>query len=188
MGRTEELTKRALMNEKKIENKVTMRKEDIKSVKQLLLERLQKTTSFVKIPFGDTDIEIEVRHLSPKEQIDISNLQINLLKFKSKGDKLPSKKDDIAIDQAKKLVNSGRKLLDSLFSWVGKVCIDPELNEKYWSSGNGFNSDVPAMILSQTILLSQKSKIKMRSNVKRFRENKRRKRFMAIPKRNKKNT
>lgn len=140
------LEARAQKDEKKDE----IDEETAMNTRELLLKRLKGST--IKVPFkaGDTEFNIEVRVLSPAEQSEIMKIQVELIQFRSKMQALPKGQKNAA-----KVAKTGQALLGKFYSWVGKICVDPNLNAEYWKKGEGFSIDVPLKLMSAAVSQSQ---------------------------------
>lgn len=140
------------LGKKNLDAHINQNEAKLSMTQQRLLKRLQNSTAQVPFFDGDEEFHVEVRLLSPSEQQLILQLQIKLGQFKRK----MMKADKLQPEEIEKAVSEAQKLLEQLNWWVAEVCVDPELNQEYWSTGTGFNSDVPAHILAETVKASQK--------------------------------
>jgi len=126
-------------------------KEDLEkqlSIKQRLLNRLRFRT--VPVPFEDESGKffIEVRLLSPSEQRRLFGIQQELAKLIKQIGEADSEKKQKTIQ--KKI----ETLDDQACEFLGRICVDPELNKDFWKQGEGFSVDVPAKLIHEATRLS----------------------------------
>lgn len=121
------------------------------SVRDRLLRRKEYNTVTVALKDDLGDINIELRLLSPEEQTELIELYSDLVAYQLEAKNIP--KGDAA---KKEMMKKGDSLVGCLYGWVGKICVDPELNEEYWKKGSGFTIDVPLALLKTVMSESQK--------------------------------
>ena len=66
--------------------------------------------------------------------------------------------------------------MSKLYGYVGNICVDPELNQKYWEKGEDFNIDVPLALIGAAMAESQRTAEDIRS----FRKNQLRQRVIPV--------
>lgn len=157
----------SVMNE---ENKLKLaqlekaeRKEEVKetidlatqlTVRDRLMRRLKSNT--IQVPFKDDvgEFNIEVRMLSPEEQVEFLKYRRQLFQIRREMDNPPT-----TIDGIKELGERSDEVLKALYGMVAEICVDKRLDLEYWRSGRGFNADVPFALLNGSLSFTRQSEV-----------------------------
>lgn len=142
-------------------------KKTASNIRERLLQRLRTQT--VKVPFEDSSgtFYVEARLLSPNEQQQILQLQIELSRYRMQMTSA-AKPEDKTYDEKRLLeeAEKGKELMKRFYDWVGEICVDPQLDGNYWNSGVGYSIDVPIKIMAEALKQSRT----FRENVSSFRK------------------
>lgn len=129
---------------------------NLSSIKQRLLNRLRFRT--VPVSFKDefSEFEIEVRLLSPAEQRELFNIQRELSELGGKAAEADTQAKQKAVQEKLEALD------DKACEFLGRICVDPELDKEFWKRGEGFSADVPAKIFREVMRLSSASEEQIR--------------------------
>lgn len=144
------------------------------------MRRMAKNT--IIVPYVDDlgEFPVEVRMLNPKELEAVNQMYARLIGYQAKVTVAAKSKNT----SKEELVKEGEAIMDELYGWVEKVCVDKTLTKEYWKAGVGFTIDVPLNLLRVSMRESQRTT----SDIRSFRKNEPRERPVSVSRSNQKDT